>query len=70
MAHSYKSQYPQEAQVDDGIKSFFEEFYKISDTPVAHERYVENFTEDAVLVMGSKRRVGSDSEFAFPFKLL
>jgi hypothetical protein len=28
MAHSYKSEYPPGVQVDDGIKAFFEEFYK------------------------------------------
>jgi len=60
MAHSYSSQYPPGIQVDDGIKQYFEEFYKTSDTPDAHEKYADSFTEDATLVMASKKAVGRD----------
>lgn len=60
MAHSYKSEYPQGVQVDDGIKAFFEDFYQTSDTPDAHEKYVQSFTGDATLVMGIKKAVGSE----------
>ncbi len=59
MAHSYKSEYPPGVQVDDGIKAFFEEFYKTSDTPDAHEKYADSFTGDATLVMASKKAVGT-----------
>jgi len=64
--HTYTSSYPPGIQIDEGIKTFFEEFYRVSDTPEAHERYVENFTEDAVLVMGSKKGVGRDGMFLVP----
>jgi len=63
MSHKYASQYPPSIQVDDGIKAFFEEFYKTSDTPDAHEKYAESFTEDATLVMASKRGVGREGDF-------
>ncbi len=46
--------------MDDGIKSFFEEFYKTSDTPDAHDKYADFFTEDATLVMASKKGVGRE----------
>lgn len=58
MPHSYSSLYPSEIEVDDGIKDFFENFYRISDTPDSHDRYVDSFKDDATLVMGSKKAVG------------
>jgi hypothetical protein len=60
MAHQYKSEYPAGVQIDDGIKTFFEEFYKTSDTPDAHEKYADSFTKDATLVMASKVGKGRD----------
>ncbi|KAH8793019.1 hypothetical protein F5882DRAFT_427148 [Hyaloscypha sp. PMI_1271] len=60
MAHSYKSEYPPGVQADDGIKAFFEEFYKTSDTPDAHEKYADSFTGDATLIMASKKGVGRE----------
>jgi len=60
MAHTYKSQYPPDAVVDEGIKSFFEDFYKTSDTPDAHERYADSFTREATFILGSKRAVGRE----------
>lgn len=60
MAHSYKSEYPAGVQVDDGIKAFFEEFYKTSDTPDAHEKYADSFTKDATIIVASKKAVGSE----------
>jgi hypothetical protein len=60
MAHSYKSEYPPGVQVDDGIKAFFEEFYTTSDTPDAHDRYADSFTQDATLVVASKKGVGRE----------
>jgi hypothetical protein len=68
MAHSYKSEYPTGVQVDDGIKAFFEEFYKTSDTPDAHEKYADSFTKDATIIVASKKAVGSEgvkSRFSF-----
>lgn len=55
---SYASEYP-DADVDPAFKRFFEEFYAISDTPHAHERYAQQFTEDATLIMASKKVKGS-----------
>jgi len=63
MSHTYTSTYPSGITIDEGIKTFFEEFYKISDTPSAHEKYVDQFTNDAVLVMASKKGVGRDGMF-------
>lgn len=60
MAHSYKSEYPAGVQVDDGIKAFFEEFYKTSDTPDAHEKYADSFTKDATIIVASKKAVGAE----------
>ncbi|EHK99134.1 hypothetical protein M7I_4966 [Glarea lozoyensis 74030] len=59
---NYTSTYPTDTKVDPGIKTFFEEFYKISDTPNAHDLYAQQFTKDAVLVMASKRCEGSDAK--------
>lgn len=44
---------------------FFEEFYKISDTSDAHERYADSFTRDGTIVMASKRGEGREGEFYF-----
>ncbi|KUJ20963.1 uncharacterized protein LY89DRAFT_420878 [Mollisia scopiformis] len=62
MAHTYASEYPAGLNVDHGIKTFFEDFYKISDTGTeeAHELYADQFTADATLVMASKVRKGRD----------
>lgn len=60
MSHSYSSQYPPGVEVDAGIKQFFEEFYKTSDTPEAHEKYADSFTGDATLIMASKKGVGRE----------
>ncbi|KAH8664975.1 hypothetical protein BGZ60DRAFT_61616 [Tricladium varicosporioides] len=62
-SHSYASSYPINAKdldVEEGIKNFFENFYRISDTGTeeAHEKYADSFTQDAELVMGLKRGVG------------
>jgi hypothetical protein len=72
MAHSYKSEYPPGVQIDDDIKAFFEEFYKTSDTPDAHDKYADSFTRDATLVVASKKgvgREGKDANYLLP-KLL
>jgi hypothetical protein len=58
MPHSYTSEYPSGVQIDDGIKKYFEDFYKTSDTPDLHEKYAGSFTEDATFVLASKKAVG------------
>ncbi|OJK02797.1 hypothetical protein ASPACDRAFT_113135 [Aspergillus aculeatus ATCC 16872] len=40
--------------------SFLESFYRTSDTESAHDQYVQNFTEDATLIMGPKTAKGRD----------
>jgi hypothetical protein len=60
MPHSYAAEYPTGIEVDDDIKLYFEEFYKTSDTPDAHEKYADSFTKDATLVMASKKAIGRD----------
>jgi hypothetical protein len=44
-------QFPQEGVVK-ALSSFMENFYAISDDPVAHEKYADQFTPDATLIMG------------------
>lgn len=60
MAHSYASEYPTGVEVDAGIKQFFEDFYKTSDTPDAHEKYADQFTKDATLIIASKKAIGKE----------
>lgn len=35
------------------IQKFFDSFYQISDTPDVHQKYSEQFTKDAKLIMAS-----------------
>jgi len=58
MPHSYASEYPPGVHIDDGIKRYFEDFYKTSDAPELHEKYADSFTEDAKFVLASKKVVG------------
>lgn len=60
MPHSYASSYPPDTEVDPGVKTFFENFYRISDTPSAHSEYVDSFTDTANFIMASKKAVGSE----------
>ncbi|KAJ5784648.1 uncharacterized protein N7503_009860 [Penicillium pulvis] len=43
------------------IVSFMQDFYRTSDTESMHEKYVENFTGDATLIMGPKEAKGTDA---------
>jgi len=63
MSHTYKSEYPAGVEIDVDIKTFFEEFYKLSDTPEAHEQYANSFTSDATVVMGIKKVTGRPGTF-------
>ncbi|KAJ4337966.1 hypothetical protein N0V87_004314 [Didymella glomerata] len=60
---AYASEYPS-VEFDSAYKEFFKQFYATSDTPDAHEKYVENFTDDATLIMASKKVKGSDEILA------
>jgi hypothetical protein len=65
MSHSYTSSYPP-LDLDPSFKSFFESFYKTSDTPDAHDEYVTHFTKDATLIMASKKAQGSEGASHYP----
>ncbi|KAI6781178.1 fungal specific transcription factor [Emericellopsis cladophorae] len=57
---SYKSEYPSGVHVDPEIKSFFENFYAISDTPGDHDKYVDQFAPDATFVLASNKSTGHE----------
>jgi hypothetical protein len=63
---SYKSEYPAGANVDPEIKSFFEDFYAISDTPGDHDKYVDQFTPEATFVLASNRSTGHERMYRLP----
>lgn len=63
MTSQYTSELPS-LPIDPSILQFFKSFYQISDTPDAHEKYVDAFTDDATLTMASKRGVGKDGRLA------
>jgi hypothetical protein len=65
---SYTSSYPT-LDFDPAYKQFFEDFYAISDTPDAHDKYVDSFTEDATLIMASKKAKGSEGSLSPSFSL-
>jgi hypothetical protein len=69
MMSSYKSKFPPNTPVNGGIAEYFENFYKISNTLDAHEKYVESFTRSATTIMASKISEGYDGKLAerFPF---
>lgn len=61
----YQASIPSDGQVKPEIQSFFEKFYEISDTPDAHQKYSEQFTKDAKLIMGpteSNGRAGKSKQ--------
>jgi hypothetical protein len=63
------SNYMSETQLDldPDFKSFFQDFYATSDTPDAHEHYVKYFTDDATLIMASKKVQGSEGHLTKPY---
>ena len=52
--------------IDPSIPQFFEKFYRISDTPDAHSEYVDSFTDDATMIMASKKGVGKEGSSSCP----
>lgn len=56
----YTAAVPSDGQVKPEIQSFFEEFYKASDSPDDHERYADFFTQAAKLIMGPNEAHGRD----------
>jgi hypothetical protein len=60
MMSQYIASVPQGGQVRSEIQTFFEEFYKVTDNPVAHDRYVDMFTNDAKIFMGVNEFTGRE----------
>jgi len=60
MMSTYTSQWPKDLPQDPALIKFYEDFYRISDTPNAHEQYADQFTEDATLIMISKEAKGRE----------
>lgn len=56
----YTASVPSGGQVRPEIQTFFEEFYKVTDKPDAHERYIDMFTNDAKIFMGVNEFNGRD----------
>lgn len=48
------------AQVKAEYKSFFENFYEISDSPDRNEEWVKQYTKSGTLIMASKQADGHD----------
>lgn len=59
MASQYTAELPA-IPIDPTIPKFFENFYHISDTPHAHERYADSFTDDATMILASRKAVGRE----------
>lgn len=59
MSHSYPFETP-ELSLDNGILQFFEDFYRISDTPGDHDNYVDQFAQDATFIVGPKKNQGHE----------
>lgn len=53
---SHASDYP-DLPFDPAYKKYFEDFYAITDTPDAHEKYVEFFTPDATVGQSPGRTI-------------
>lgn len=58
----YAASTPGDGQVRPEIKSFFEKFYEISDTPSDHELYAKQFTKNGKLIMGPNESNGRDGK--------
>jgi hypothetical protein len=61
MMSEYSSSYP-DISFAAPFREFFENFYKTSDTPDAHDQYTEFFTQDATLIMASRKAQGRTGE--------
>ncbi|RMY89231.1 hypothetical protein D0862_10265 [Hortaea werneckii] len=56
------TQVPNGDLVKPEIHKYFESFYTISDTPDIHQKYSEQFTRNAKLIMASKEAQGRDGK--------
>lgn len=62
--NQYIAEYPPDVTFRADYRKFFEDLYELSDDPSAHDKYVEQFTSDATVIMGSKKAVGSSGNCA------
>ncbi|EFX03935.1 hypothetical protein CMQ_863 [Grosmannia clavigera kw1407] len=53
---------PQDCGPIAGPVQFFNDFYRISDTPEAHTEYCDMFSPDATFILASKTIVGSEAD--------
>jgi len=60
MTSTYTGAVPSSSTLDPRIVPFFEHFYDVSDTPSAHEAYVNSFLPTAHFVMGTRSTSGHD----------
>ncbi|KAI4721090.1 hypothetical protein E4T48_02650 [Aureobasidium sp. EXF-10727] len=65
--YGFVLEYPAGDKFDPEYKTFFEKFYETSDTPTAHEEYSKQFTQNATLIMASKKVQGREALKVFPF---
>ncbi|GAM90237.1 hypothetical protein ANO11243_082790 [Dothideomycetidae sp. 11243] len=58
----YKAAWPTHHSIDgqEAYAQFLEQFYAISDTPGADDRWLEQFTADATVIMASRSATGTD----------
>jgi hypothetical protein len=60
MDNPYIAQYPNDLSDPIGARGFFEKFYRLSDTPDAHEEYTQTFSPEATFILASKECRGRD----------
>ena len=61
MTSTYTGAVPPSSTLDPRIVPFFEKFYEVSDTPSAHDAYVNSFLPTADFTMGSKSTSGHEA---------
>lgn len=61
---TYVGQVPSDVKLDPRIVPFYENFYRVSDSPEAHDEYVDAMTSDGLLIMGTKKATGKDELMA------
>lgn len=55
---NYNPAYPNNVQVDAGVKEFITKFYGVSDTPGKNQEWLDFFHDDATLVMALQEATG------------
>jgi len=63
--NQYCASVAEDGSVKPEIRSFYERFYQISDTPEAHEEYSQQFTKDGKLIMASTEANGREGALEF-----